>query len=43
VRAQEHVKAPGRYQTWLMNPPGAMWFNCELSAERAMRELSEVP
>ncbi|MEY2821876.1 MAG: hypothetical protein RL105_1448 [Verrucomicrobiota bacterium] len=42
VRAQEHVKAPGRYQTWLMTPPGAMWFNCELSAERAMRELGEA-
>ena len=40
VRAQEHPKAPGRYQTWVMLPPGAMWFNCELMAVRAMDELA---
>jgi hypothetical protein len=34
------VKAPGRYQTWVMLPPGAMWFNCELMAVRAMQELA---
>lgn len=39
ARAQSHVKAPGRYQTWVMLPPGAMWFNCELMAVRAMQEL----
>lgn len=37
---QANPKAPGRYQTWLMRSPGAMWFNCELSAIRAMQELA---
>jgi len=40
ARSQEHPKAPGRYQTWVMLPPGAMWFNCELMAVRAMDELA---
>lgn len=39
-RSQDHPKAPGRYQTWVMLPPGAMWFNCELMAVRAMQELA---
>ena len=37
---QSNPKAPGRYQTWLMQNPGPMWFNCELIAVRAMRELA---
>ena len=40
AQTQSHVKAPGRYQTWVMLPPGAMWFNCELMAVRAMQELA---
>ena len=40
AQAQSHPKAPGRYQTWVMLPPGAMWFNCELMAVRAMQELA---
>ncbi|NDH64394.1 MAG: hypothetical protein EBY18_22720 [Alphaproteobacteria bacterium] len=40
AQTQTHVKAPGRYQTWVMLPPGAMWFNCELMAVRAMQELA---
>jgi maltose/maltodextrin transport system substrate-binding protein len=42
TRAQSHAKAPGRYQTWLMQNPGPMWFNCELAAIRAMEELAKV-
>lgn len=42
TRAQSHAKAPGRYQTWLMQNPGPMWFNCELAAIRAMEELAAV-
>jgi maltose/maltodextrin transport system substrate-binding protein len=42
TRAQSHPKAPGRYQTWLMQNPGPMWFNCELAAIRAMEELAAV-
>lgn len=42
TRAQSFPQAPGRYQTWLMKNPGAMWFNCELSAIRAVKELDEV-
>jgi arylsulfatase A-like enzyme len=40
TRAQSNPKAPGRYQTWLMQNPGPMWFNCELLAIRAMQELA---
>ena len=40
TQVQSHPRAPGRYQTWVMNPPGAMWFNCELAAVRAMQELA---
>ncbi|MBV6499428.1 MAG: hypothetical protein CJBNEKGG_01884 [Prosthecobacter sp.] len=40
--AQSNPRAPGRYQTWLMQSPGPMWFNCELMAVRAMKELSEA-
>lgn len=42
TRTQANPKAPGRYQTWLMKNPGPMWFNCELSAIRAMEELAQV-
>jgi hypothetical protein len=42
TRTQSNRKAPGRYQTWLMQNPGALWFNCELLAIRAMRELALV-
>jgi len=42
TRTQSNPKAPGRYQTWLMANPGPMWFNCELSAIRAMQELAET-
>jgi rhamnogalacturonyl hydrolase YesR len=42
TRAQSHRKAPGRYQTWVMQNPGPMWFNCELMAIRAMAELADV-
>lgn len=37
---QSNPKTPGRYQTWLMQNPGPMWFNCELLAIRAMQELA---
>ncbi|MEQ2007725.1 MAG: hypothetical protein ABMA26_13095 [Limisphaerales bacterium] len=40
TRTQSNTKAPGRYQTWLMQNPGPMWFNCELLAIRAMQELA---
>ena len=40
TQVQSHPRAPGRYQTWVMSPPGAMWFNCELAAVRAMQELA---
>ena len=40
MRAQSNAKASGRYQTWVMNNPGPMWFNCELAAIRAMNELA---
>lgn len=39
TRTQSNPKAPGRYQTWVMQNPGPMWFNCELMAIRAMQEL----
>ncbi len=42
TRSQAHPKAPGRYQTWLKQNPGPMWFNCELRAIRAMQELAAV-
>jgi hypothetical protein len=40
TRTQSNPKAPGRFQTWLMQNPGPMWFNCELLAIRAMQELA---
>lgn len=42
THTQSHPKAPGRYQTWVMQKPGPMWFNCELLAIRAMMELAAV-
>lgn len=42
TRTQNHPKAPGRYQTWVMQNPGPMWFNCELMAVRAMQELAAM-
>jgi maltose/maltodextrin transport system substrate-binding protein len=39
---QSNPRAPGRYQTWLMQSPGPMWFNCELMAVRAIRELASM-
>ena len=42
THTQSHPKAPGRYQTWVMQKPGPMWFNCELLAIRAMMELAEA-
>lgn len=42
TRTQSFQHAPGRYQTWVKRPSGTMWFNCELSAVRAMRELAVV-
>ncbi|MBL9117029.1 MAG: hypothetical protein JNJ83_18625 [Verrucomicrobiaceae bacterium] len=42
THTQSTPKAPGRYQTWVMQNPPTMWFNCELMAVRAMRELAEV-
>lgn len=40
THTQSTPKAPGRYQTWVMQNPPTMWFNCELMAVRAMRELA---
>jgi hypothetical protein len=40
TRTQANAKAPGRYLTWLMQPSGRMWFNCELMAIKAMQELA---
>lgn len=40
ILTQSATIAPGRYQTWLMKNPGPMWFNCELMAVRAMKELA---
>lgn len=42
TRTQSNKKAPGRYQTWVMQNPGPMWFNCELLAVRAMRDLTSA-
>lgn len=42
TRTQSHKKAPGRYQTWVMNNPGPMWINCELHAVQAMLDLVAV-
>jgi hypothetical protein len=42
TRTQSNRKAPGRYQTWLMQNPGPMWLNCELLAIRAIQELALV-
>lgn len=40
--SQANRTAPGRYLTWLKQPSGSMWFNCELMAVRAMEELAAV-
>jgi hypothetical protein len=40
TRTQGNPKAPGRYQTWVMQSPGPMWFNCELLVIRTMLELA---
>ena len=40
VRTQSNRHAPGRYLTWVKQPSGPMWFNCELAAIRAMDELA---
>jgi hypothetical protein len=42
TRTQSNKKAPGRYQTWLMQNPGPMWPNCELYVIRVMQELAAV-
>ena len=42
THTQSTPKAPARYQTWVMQNPPTMWFNCELMAVRAMRELAEA-
>lgn len=41
TRTQTNRIAPGRYLTWVKQPSGPMWFNCELAAIRAMEELAE--
>jgi maltose/maltodextrin transport system substrate-binding protein len=40
IRTQSNRAAPGRYLTWVKQPSGPMWFNCELAAIRAMNELA---
>jgi maltose/maltodextrin transport system substrate-binding protein len=40
TRTQSNRHAPGRYLTWVKQPSGPMWFNCELAAIRAMKELA---
>lgn len=40
TRTQSNRTAPGRYLTWVKQPSGPMWFNCELAAIRAMNELA---
>lgn len=42
IRTQSNAKAPGRYLTWVMQPSGPMWFNCELLAVQAIRELAAI-
>ncbi len=42
TRTQSNKIAPGRYLTWVKQPSGPMWFNCELAAIRAMEELARV-
>ncbi|MCX7006135.1 MAG: hypothetical protein NTY53_02615 [Kiritimatiellaeota bacterium] len=42
TRTQSNKAAPGRYLTWVKQPSGPMWFNCELAAIRAMEELAKV-
>jgi len=41
TRTQSNRTAPGRYLTWVKQPSGPMWFNCELRAIRAMNELAD--
>jgi hypothetical protein len=40
TRTQANAKAPGRFLTWVMQPSGLMWFNCELLAIEALQELA---
>ena len=42
TRTQANAKAPGRFLTWVMQPSGLMWFNCELLAIEALQELAAV-
>jgi hypothetical protein len=42
TRTQANTKAPGRYLTWVMQPTGLLWFNCELLAVEALQELAAV-
>ncbi|GEM_PF-3492790 len=42
ARTQSNRAAPGRYLTWVMQPSGPMWFNCELMAIRAVQELARI-
>lgn len=42
ARTQSNRAAPGRYLTWVMQPSGPMWFNCELMAIRAVEELARI-
>ena len=41
TRTQANRAAPGRYLTWVKQPSGPMWFNCELAAIWAMNELAD--
>ena len=40
TRTQSNRTAPGRYLTWVKQPSGPMWINCELAAIQAMNELA---
>lgn len=40
TRTQNIGKAGGRYLTWVKQPSGPMWINCELAAIQAMNELA---
>lgn len=42
TRTQGNAKAPDRYLTWVMQPSGLMWFNCELLAVEALQELADA-
>ncbi|MFA6173095.1 MAG: hypothetical protein WC701_05360 [Kiritimatiellales bacterium] len=42
TRTQSNRAAPGRYLTWVKQPSGPMWFNCELMAIQAVNQLADV-